>query len=176
MRPDQWHPFQSEVVLPVNNRRNRRIPDGGVMEFQIFTRRRSTTLQVSAPVPDLFRPCIFPVSVLFFMSNDRSTGEPKAKPPGVSEAGRLLLPLHSSATVVTHFTMSKSVDGAYVQLGYKSKRYRAQDRITQMIGRMVRQILEPRGYRIDRQNARIPAPTNIVASGTRYIANGGKPA
>lgn len=46
-----------------------------------------------------------------------------------------------------------------------------QDRVKQMIGRMVRQILEGRGYRIDRQNVRIPAPTNIFASGTRYTAD-----
>lgn len=45
------------------------------------------------------------------------------------------------------------------------------DRVKQMIGRMVRQILEPRGYRIDRQNVRIPAPANMFASGTRYIAD-----
>jgi hypothetical protein len=44
-----------------------------------------------------------------------------------------------------------------------------QDRAKQMIGRMIRQIIEPRGYRIDRQNARIPRPSNIFASGTRYI-------
>ena len=46
-----------------------------------------------------------------------------------------------------------------------------QDRVKQMIGRMVRQILEGRGYRIDRQNVRISAPTNIFASGTRYTAH-----
>ncbi|WP_149472455.1 hypothetical protein [Roseomonas genomospecies 6] len=45
-----------------------------------------------------------------------------------------------------------------------------QDRVKQMIGRMVRQILEARGYRIDRQNVRISMPTNIFASGTRYTA------
>ena len=47
-----------------------------------------------------------------------------------------------------------------------------QDRVKQMIGRMVRQILEPRGYRIDRQNVRIPEPANMFASGTRYVALG----
>lgn len=46
-----------------------------------------------------------------------------------------------------------------------------QDRVKQMIGRMVRQIHEPRGYRIDRQNVRIPATANMFASGTRYVAN-----
>lgn len=46
-----------------------------------------------------------------------------------------------------------------------------QDRAKQMIGRMVRQILEARGYRIDRQNVRIPAPANMFASGTRYTAD-----
>jgi hypothetical protein len=45
-----------------------------------------------------------------------------------------------------------------------------QDRAKQMIGRMARQILEERGYRIDRQNVRIPAPANMFASGTRYTA------
>lgn len=42
------------------------------------------------------------------------------------------------------------------------------DRIKQMIGRMGRQILEPRGYRIDQQNVRISTPTNMFTSGTRY--------
>jgi len=46
-----------------------------------------------------------------------------------------------------------------------------QDRVKQMIGRMVRQILEGRGYRIDRQNVRIPAPENMFASGTRYTGD-----
>jgi hypothetical protein len=45
------------------------------------------------------------------------------------------------------------------------------DRVKQMIGRMVRQVLEARGHRIDRQNVRIPAPANIFASGTRYTAD-----
>jgi len=49
-----------------------------------------------------------------------------------------------------------------------------QDRVKQMIGRMVRQILEPRGYRIDRQNVRISAAANIFSSGTRYVAIGGE--
>ncbi|MFI5020556.1 MAG: hypothetical protein ACHQRJ_02735 [Alphaproteobacteria bacterium] len=49
-----------------------------------------------------------------------------------------------------------------------------QDRVKQMIGRMVRQIMEPRGYHIDRQNVRIPATGDqMFASGTRYIASGG---
>lgn len=46
-----------------------------------------------------------------------------------------------------------------------------QDRVKQMIGRMVRQILEGRGCRIDRQNVRIPAQANMFASGTRYTAD-----
>ncbi len=48
-----------------------------------------------------------------------------------------------------------------------------QDRVKQMIGRMARQILEARGYRIDRQNVRISAEANIFSSGTRYVAVGG---
>jgi hypothetical protein len=44
-----------------------------------------------------------------------------------------------------------------------------QDRTKQMIGRMVRQIIEPRGYRIDQQNVRISREDNMFASGTRYI-------
>ena len=42
-----------------------------------------------------------------------------------------------------------------------------QDRVKQMIGRMVRQILEPRGYRIDQQSVRI-SRENVFTSGTRY--------
>lgn len=44
-----------------------------------------------------------------------------------------------------------------------------QDRTKQMIGRMARQVMESRGYRIDRQNVRIPAEANMFSSGTRYI-------
>jgi len=43
------------------------------------------------------------------------------------------------------------------------------DRIKQCIGNMIRQIIEPRGYRIDRQNVRIPADRgNMFTSATRY--------
>lgn len=55
----------------------------------------------------------------------------------------------------------------------------AQDRMKQMIGRMARQIMEPRGYRIDRQNVRIARPDakpsgkpgNMFTSATRYVAH-----
>ena len=46
-----------------------------------------------------------------------------------------------------------------------------QDRVKQMIGRMARQVMEERGYRIDRQNVRISSELNMFASGTRYIKN-----
>jgi hypothetical protein len=49
-----------------------------------------------------------------------------------------------------------------------------QDRIKQMIGRMARQVMESHGYRIDRQNVRIPAEANVFSSGTRYIEAGGR--
>src|SRR5260221_8954488 len=42
------------------------------------------------------------------------------------------------------------------------------DRIKQCIGNMIRQILEPRGYQIDRQNVRISAEHNMFTSATRY--------
>jgi hypothetical protein len=43
------------------------------------------------------------------------------------------------------------------------------DRIKQCIGNMIRQVMEPRGYRIDRQNVRIPANRgNMFTSATRY--------
>lgn len=42
------------------------------------------------------------------------------------------------------------------------------DRIKQMIGHMVRQVLERRGYRVDRNNVRISREGNIFTSGTRY--------
>jgi hypothetical protein len=48
-----------------------------------------------------------------------------------------------------------------------------QDRVKQMIGRMARQVMESRGYRIDRQNVRIPAEANMFSSGTRYTEIGG---
>jgi hypothetical protein len=40
------------------------------------------------------------------------------------------------------------------------------DRIKQCIGNMIRQIVEPRGYQIDRQNVRIR--DNMFTSATRY--------
>jgi len=40
----------------------------------------------------------------------------------------------------------------------------------QMIGHMVRQVLEGRGYRLDRNNVRIRRPDNIFFSGSAYIA------
>ena len=43
-----------------------------------------------------------------------------------------------------------------------------QDRVKQMIGRMVRQVMERRGYRMDQQSVRIPADANMFSSGTRY--------
>jgi len=45
----------------------------------------------------------------------------------------------------------------------------AEDRMKQMLGHMVRQILEGRGYRLDRSNVRINRDDNIFSSGTRYI-------
>jgi hypothetical protein len=42
------------------------------------------------------------------------------------------------------------------------------DRIKQCIGNMIRQILEPRGCQIDRQNVRISADHNMFTSATRY--------
>ena len=44
-----------------------------------------------------------------------------------------------------------------------------QDRLKQMIGHMVRQLLESRGYRVDRNNVRITREGNIFASATRYL-------
>ena len=44
-----------------------------------------------------------------------------------------------------------------------------QDRIKQMIGNMIRQIIEPRGYQIDRQNVRVPPNRkDLFTSATRY--------
>jgi hypothetical protein len=48
-----------------------------------------------------------------------------------------------------------------------------EDRVKQMIGRMVRQVIEPGGYRIDRQNVRISKAANMFVSGTRYLERGG---
>ena len=44
------------------------------------------------------------------------------------------------------------------------------DRIKQMIGHMIRQILEGRGYRVDRGNVRINRAGNIFTSATRYVS------
>lgn len=46
----------------------------------------------------------------------------------------------------------------------------AEDRIKQMTGHMIRQILEGRGYQVDRGNVRISRDGNIFTSATRYIA------
>ncbi len=40
----------------------------------------------------------------------------------------------------------------------------------QMVGHMVRQVLEQRGYRLDRSNMRIRRPGNIFFSGSAYVA------
>jgi hypothetical protein len=50
------------------------------------------------------------------------------------------------------------------------------DRIKQCIGNMIRQILEPRGYQIDRQNVRIDkVPRQMFTSATRYkLSTGNK--
>jgi len=45
-----------------------------------------------------------------------------------------------------------------------------EDRVKQMIGHMVRQIVEARGYRVDRNNVKIRREDNIFKRGTRYIA------
>ena len=43
------------------------------------------------------------------------------------------------------------------------------DRIKQLIGNMIRQIIEPRGYQIDRQNVRTPpSRKDLFTTGTRY--------
>lgn len=41
--------------------------------------------------------------------------------------------------------------------------------IKQMVGHMVRQVLEQRGYRLDRSNIRIRRPDNIFFSGSAYV-------
>ena len=43
------------------------------------------------------------------------------------------------------------------------------DRLKQMIGHMVRQVLEARGYRLDRGNVKITRVGNMFASGSRYV-------
>ncbi len=45
-----------------------------------------------------------------------------------------------------------------------------EDRIKQMTGHMIRQILESRGYRMARSNVRITREGNIFTSATRYVA------
>jgi hypothetical protein len=42
-------------------------------------------------------------------------------------------------------------------------------RLKQMIGHMVRQVLEARGYRLDRSTVKISRIGNIFASGSRYV-------
>lgn len=44
----------------------------------------------------------------------------------------------------------------------------SEDRSKQMTGHMVRQIMEARGYFMDRSNVRITSMDNIFVSGTRY--------
>jgi hypothetical protein len=46
------------------------------------------------------------------------------------------------------------------------------DRVKQMLGHMARQILESRGYKVDRGNVRITRK-GLFASGTRYAERGG---
>ena len=43
------------------------------------------------------------------------------------------------------------------------------DRLKQMIGHIVRQVLEARGYRLDRSNVKISRNGNVFASGSRYV-------
>ncbi len=45
------------------------------------------------------------------------------------------------------------------------------DRVKQMIGHMIRQVLEHRGYRVDRNNVRINREGNIFTSATRYAGS-----
>ncbi len=45
-------------------------------------------------------------------------------------------------------------------------------RLKQMIGHMVRQIMEARGYRLDRSNVKISRIGNMFASGSRYVKLG----
>lgn len=42
-------------------------------------------------------------------------------------------------------------------------------RVKQMIGHMVRQVVEARGYIVDRQGVRITRSGNLFTSGTRYV-------
>ena len=43
-------------------------------------------------------------------------------------------------------------------------------RLKQMIGHMIRQIMESRGYHVDRNNVRITTTDNMFTSATRYMA------
>lgn len=45
-------------------------------------------------------------------------------------------------------------------------------RVKQMIGHMVRQIMEKRGYRLQQSNVRITRRGNIFSSGSRYVPPG----
>jgi len=45
-------------------------------------------------------------------------------------------------------------------------------RLKQMIGHMVRQILEVRGYSLDRSTVKITRIGNVFASGSRYVKSG----
>lgn len=51
----------------------------------------------------------------------------------------------------------------------------AEDRIKQMTGHMIRQIMEQRGYRVARSNVRIARRGNIFSSATRYEATAAAP-
>lgn len=44
------------------------------------------------------------------------------------------------------------------------------DRVKQMVGHMIRQILESKGYRLDQTSVRISRPGNIFSSAARYTA------
>jgi proline dehydrogenase len=61
-------------------------------------------------------------------------------------------------------TTPPSAPGLVQQFGQAVRK----DRIKQMIGNMIRQIMEARGYRIDRQNVRM-RDENMFSSATRYL-------
>ncbi|TXN17263.1 hypothetical protein FV219_00480 [Methylobacterium sp. WL122] len=44
------------------------------------------------------------------------------------------------------------------------------DRIKQMTGHMIRQVVENRGFRLDRMGVRITTPGSRFTSGARYVA------
>ena len=44
------------------------------------------------------------------------------------------------------------------------------DRVDKITGHMIRQVLEDRGYRVDRSNVRISRDGNIFTGATRYTA------